>query len=443
MGEKLERYIQNAPKPLNVEFNPIINALLQAWAQSDEDLVTQIDNSKDQLFVPTANGSWLDRRASDLGVPRPTSLGISDTDFQKLIPNLSLKAKQIRSIFYDTMDVFWGPLFSRANLTSGNFAPFNVSPGDILQVEFDGQVTESVRVFTTDIVTPGAATADEVVALLGRLKRGTPSVLEDAITGHEFINLRTNTPGSRGIVQVLGGNLSTSGKLNFSLNAVNILDLAQRTVIYEITPRELIIEIPASVPTLRKDLKGSHHFHQDSTLASPVPPNDGIWQGSFFYDPQIGFTVTSQNARIQEVIQKGQVVTKVTVDDASKIPNAPGFLIFDFGTGAQESPVPYLGVSNNQTVLINAAHVFQHTHNSSAFINVISPTLQGYEPNTDGQDLAIYMTSPVNDRTIVQGLLEKLVAAGVIITFKILLPNYKYLIINPYEYFGLIDPSGA
>lgn len=443
MGEKLERYIQNAPRALNAGVNPIINALLSAWAASDEDIVTQVQNTKDQLFVPTASGTWLDRIASGVGVSRPTSLGLPDSAFQELIPNLSLKAKQIRKIFYDTMDVFWGPLFSRANLTSNNHAPFNVSPGDIFKVEIDGNDSESIRVFNGDIATPGSATAEEITTILSRLKRGTPSIITDTVTGFEYINVRTNTPGPRGKIQVLTSTMVSPSKLDFSLDEVNILNLAQRTVIYEINPREIIIELPASVPSLKKDLKGSHHFHPDSSLASPIAPDNGVWQGSFFYAPNSGFTITSQNARIQDVIVQGQVYTKVTVDDASKIPNTSGYLVFDFGTSTQEEPVPYLGVGNDHTVLLNAAHVFQHNHASNSFINVITSNLQGYSPSTDGHDLAIYMPSPVNDRNIIEGLLEKLVAAGVIITFKILLPDYTYLIINPYEYYQEIDPEGT
>ena len=440
MGEKLERYILNAPKPLRAGFNPVITAFLEALATSDEDIVTQIQNTKDQLFVATASGTWLDRLASSVGVSRPTSLGMSDSDFQKLIPNLSLKPKQIRKIFYDTMDVFWGPLFSRANLTSINYAPFNVSPSDTISILFDTEFREQIKVFPGEIATPGAATVEELVAILGRLKHGTASVILDQTTGNEYINIRTNAPGPRGTVQILASSMVGGLKLNFDLNPVDVLMLSQRTIVYEITPRELILEIPAAVPTLRKDLKGTHHFHQDSTIEGPILPNNGIWEGSFFFSPSSGFTVTGASSRIQEVLQEGQVYTKVTVDDATKIPDAPGFLVFNYGMENEEFPVPYLGKSNNNTVLINAAHVFQNNHGINSFINVLSADIHGYEPNINGQDLAIYMASPVNDRTIVQKLLETLTAAGIVITFKILLPSYKYLIINPYSYYNSLGP---
>jgi len=49
-----------------------------------------------------------------------------------------------------------------------------------------------------------------------------------------------------------------------------------------------------------------------------------------------------------------------------------------------------------------------------------------------GLDLAIYFPSPSDAREIVQGLLESLAAAGVIITFVIIAPEYRYIIDNPY-----------
>ena len=67
--------------------------------------MNNIDNSS-YWFV----GKYLDKLAGDYGVKRPTVLGMLDADFRELIPNLSIKPKQIRKAFYDTMRVFWGDL---------------------------------------------------------------------------------------------------------------------------------------------------------------------------------------------------------------------------------------------------------------------------------------------------------------------------------------------
>lgn len=429
---KIERYIQNSPKVYKAKVNPVLNAILEAWAAGDAECETQIANTKEQLFVRTSRGQWLDRLGSGLGVDRPASLGLLDEDYQELIPNLSLKAKTVRSIFYDTMDVFWGPLFSRANITTLNVAPFNVSPGDVFKVIIDGIEADEVTALPEDIANPGAATAEEIAAILNRIDGITASVIQDQLSGTDYVNVRTDTVGPRGAIQVVASTMVGGSKLDFNLDENTILSLEQRTVIYEIRQRELIIEIPAVVPTLRRTLRGSHHFHSDETLEAPVPPNNGVWQGSFFFETSgPAFTVTSNYCESQEILEEGNVYTKVTVDDASNIPNEPGFLVFNFGREGQEQPVPYIGRPNNNTILLDPSHVFQKTHLANSSINYIQQKL-AYTPRIDGSDLAIYFTSPVDARRIVQGLLRKLKAAGVVIKFIILLPEYRYLVDNPY-----------
>ena len=44
----------------------------------------------------------------------------------------------------------------------------------------------------------------------------------------------------------------------------------------------------------------------------------------------------------------------------------------------------------------------------------------------------IYLTSSTQAREVIQGILQTLAAAGVVVNFVIAAPEYKYLIDNPY-----------
>lgn len=430
MSDALKKYIDTIPKSLRPEANRVLLALITALAASDDEIQAQIGNAKDQLFVRTATGQNLDKLASGRGVSRPSGLGLTDAEFQELIPNLSLKPKQIKKAFYDTADVFWGPLFSRANITTINAATFNVSLGDIFKVSVDNGPVQEIKVLAGEIAANGLATALEIQSILSRVKGASAEILTDSLTGDERINLRTNTPGSVGTLEIFDCTMVGSGKLEFTLGAVDILDLAQRVAVYNINPNELLIEIPAIVPALRRTLKGSHHFHEDGTLY----PGPGNWVGSFFFNPSGSggtFTITSQRATLTAGVTKGDVFTSITVDDTSLIESPSGLLIFDFGMGSEEVPVAYRGVPNSNTILIDPSHVFEFDHGIGAVVNVISDQAP-YIPRRDGTDLAIYLTSPSGAREIVQGILEKLKAAGIIIRFLVLAPEYKYIIDNPY-----------
>jgi hypothetical protein len=434
MSNALTKFITTLPKAFNPDQNRVLYALLYAIALSDDDVEAAIALAKDQLFVRTATGKNLDTLGKSLGVQRPPTLGLPDPDYQSLIPNLSLKPKQIRKAFYDTADVFWGPLFSRANVTSNNVAPFDVLVGDTFSIAIDNGPVQSVKVLTGDIAHPGAATAQEILNILSKLSNITPTILTDSITGNQSINIRTNTPGSVGNIQIISSSMISTTKLDFTVGKFDILNLDQRVVVYNIRPNELFIEIPSIVPALRRTLKGAHHFHPDSTLAVAIPPANGIWQGSFFYNPSGSvetLTITGQKCNTQQTISKQSVYTSMAVDNNSDFLLTSGEVVFGFGTDLQEGPVKYRGIPNSNTVLLDPAYVFKNDHSVGTTMNVVAQD-KPYVPRTNGQDLAIYLTSPSGARAIVQGILASLAAEGIIVTFQVLAPKYKYLIDNPY-----------
>lgn len=432
--DKLDRYIRTIPQVYKPGENPVITALLKAFSGVDAEVSQQIENTKAQLFVRTAEGKYLDRLANSLGVSRPVELGLDDSTFQELIPNLSLKPKQIRKAFYDTADVFWGPLFSRTNVTSNNFGPFNLIVGDEFKLKVDGGAEQTVKILSGDIAISGAATVEEVQLILSKFQGVTVSIIEDALSGDDYINIRTNTPGPTGSIEIVASSGFVPSKLDFTNELRQLIQQDQRVMIYEIRPNEVIIEIPAVVPALRRTLKGSHHFHQDGTLESAVAPENGIWEGSFFYDVSgdtQSFTVTGQNCELQEVIFKNDVKTSVIVDSTIKIEESSGLLVFGWGTDREEQPVKYRGIPNSATILIDPSYIFQFEHGIGESINVLSAT-SPHIPSKDGNDLPIYMTSPSGAREAVERILRTLAAAGIIVNFVVLAPNYKYLQDNPY-----------
>lgn len=434
MGNNLKRFFSTIPKTFNPEFNRVMYALLYAIALSDDDVEAAIEDAKKDLFVRTATGRNLEKLGNSLGVAKPQSLGLTDKEFQELIPNLSLKPKTIRKAFYDTADVFWGPLYSRANVTSGNSAPFNINVGDEIQVSINNGLLQKIKVLTGDIASPGLATAAEMVAILSKIKGATVQIVTDSLTGNESINIRTNTPGPTGSVEIYASSMVGPTKLDFDIKSYDLLSLDQRVIVYNINPNELLIEIPAVIPALRRTLRGSHHFHADSTIEPARGVAQGIWQGSFIFSPNgegNSFTISKQHSLLQQSIVKGNIYTSIAVDSNTSFTETNGDLLFDFGKATQEGPVKYRGIPNSNTILVDPGYVFKFNHGIGSDINVLSDRTP-YIPNKSGKDLAVYLTSPSGAREVVQAILASLAAAGVIVKFKILAPSYKYVIDNPY-----------
>jgi hypothetical protein len=88
----------------------------------------------------------------------------------------------------------------------------------------------------------------------------TASVYLDPQTGNK-LNIRTNTPGLLGSIQIVGGDANTPSRLNFSLDKQTEV----KASVFELNPNEIVVKIPSSVPVLRRTLKGSVHPKQTKT----------------------------------------------------------------------------------------------------------------------------------------------------------------------------------
>lgn len=433
--DKIQSLTINLPKLFKVGINKNWTALVNAIGGSDNNVVTQLQNTQDQLFVPTANGIYLDGLASNYGVSRPLQLSLSDSDFSKLVPILSFEPKQIRNTMIDLFNVVWGESLTHANITSINFAPFNVSPGDTITIIVNNQTPTSFTAQASQIATPGAATAQEIVNIINSIPGITASIYTTTTSSNEYINIQTNAIGAAGAIQVIAGGMVSATKLNLPTNRVQIQSISPHCAIYEINNKELIFEIPALVPLLKRTLLGSHHWHPTYAIAPPEPPTNDIWVGSFMYSRSIEpnqFTVTGKVASLQEGVTAGNVYTTLLASNASNLPNTTGYLIFDFGLDTEEQPVKYFGVPNSNLIFIDPEHVFKYNHNVGSNINYLSQ-LSDLVPASNGSDYAIYFTSPVTARDTAESLVETLIAAGVIATFAIQLPSYYYPIANPYS----------
>ena len=385
--------------------NPVLNAILRGFAQGDEDVSTALQETKASLFVKTAEAQQLDVIASSLGVSRPGSLGLSDSAFQNLVPPLSLGAKQVRSAFYNAMDAFYGPEFSRANLITLNTdtSLFDLRLADSLSFTVDGGEVQTITIRSTSGIanvgagtTPGQATALELNNLLkDNLTGVTSEILVDPITKIETVRVLTTTPGLRGSLQfsvnrtaesfnipgdsvvapppgglnnrqvniirdftnrgILPGDTANfdlaalgttsrivdsvatmtnepfgsgngfatvftfttdstaiqaragEGELTtitgdrpvptpilFPLEKAELLKQDQRTAVYEITPNNVIIELPAVLPSLQRGLKGALHVHNGPLLNNLIfrgEETDYLLPDALFNTPPLEISV--------------------------------------------------------------------------------------------------------------------------------------------------------
>lgn len=209
MADKFTRMANNMPAFYKAETNTMIRGLLKAWGVSDDHIEAQLSNTRDQLFVQTATGRYLDYLGNNVGVPRDPSLGMSDDDFRKLIPVMSFFPKQVRRTIISLLDVFWGEGFTRPNINSGNVETYNFGPATVLTgtISFikGNDVLKGVgTLFTTELQVGDyiKATTDS-----GNTYQKVSAILSDTelqLSESWKWDIRINATAARGVVRQLG-----------------------------------------------------------------------------------------------------------------------------------------------------------------------------------------------------------------------------------------------
>ena len=146
---------------------------------------------------------------------------------------------------------------------------------------------------------------------------------------------------------------------------------------------------------------------------------------SYIYNPKASFFPSRQRTILKSEITAGTNPVKITVDDASHIPNEPGHLIFNFGRNNEEVLVPYIGRPNNSTITLDASYIFANNHILNEIINFI-PVAQGYDPKDDGSDYATYITGTKKAVEVVQDIIKRIKAVGVVLRWIIKYPEYNF-----------------
>lgn len=370
---KMQRYVPSVYRPTS---NINIKGLLEAWATEDDLVVSSIADTKEQIYVATAQLDYLDSLAANVGVFRPKYLDLSDTLFRQLIPALSYYPKQVVPTIYRVLEIFFG---------EGNpdILVTEISPNEV-----NIQIPYGVSSFRRGLIGSchlsgycGTITSIDdanknIVVQFYQDRYASRSIAADGLIGMSFCQ--------GGITEeILDNTASTDGAvtLHFSEGA----DLTRYT------ETKQFVVINANYP-------GSH-----------IP------------NPSAGFTMTSYRGILGQDIVAGLTYTTLVMTDASSIPDDNGFLVIDFGKGNEEYGIAYFGRPNNRLLSIDPAYTFEKSHESGEVVNVI---VQPYrEPRTNGSDYSAYLVDIEYARLLAQEIIESLVAAGIVVNWTVVQPQ--------------------
>lgn len=366
--DKMVRFVPSLYKP---SVNPMVRGLLVTWAGEDDKIVAAVADAKEQLFVRTAQLQFLDALGSNVGVFRPTAFNLSDELFRQLIPALSFAPKQVIPTIKKVLDVFFGVGNPRVQVHEIRPNQIEIQiPSTVPALRRSLRGSHHFHAYAGTITTIDDTLKEMTIALDSASKVLLVDELAGALFGQglEVETIVSNAAGTTGVL------------LQFAAGA----DLSSFVV--------------------------SGRFN----CARPA------YEGSFVPDTTAAFTTTRSRGTLGQTISVGQIVPTLTMLDASGIPNAPGYLTFNFGRSNEEPLIKYFGRPNNTTIFLDPVYVFQKAHVSGEVVNVVVTPYS--VPRTDGRDFSIYLVGITAARILAQQIVESITAAGVVINWTIVEP---------------------
>ena len=189
----------------------------------------------------------------------------------------------------------------------------------------------------------------------------------------------------------------------------------------------MVIVLPSSPAIVTRNTKGGAYLHLNAVT--------GDWEGPHLFDPRATYSVSSVATTLADQdsgvvgdqgIKAGDVRnTLLTATIPSGFDSDGGHFILDFGLSTEEGPIRYLKIPNDNTLVIDPSYVFQKDHavgTDLRYLRSVSPPTV----SLDGTDFATHITGLAQARLALQDLIRGLIAAGVIIRFVVLLPEYRF-----------------
>jgi hypothetical protein len=247
------------------------DALIAGLATADVYNRQLILNALDQLFLATASDHYLDERAADVGITRPSVyLGVDDELFRKLV--IKITASKVTYHAVETvLETFYGTKDTHASVLNTSIAPYALSGGETLEVQIDGTLI-TVLFEADDFRVPGTASSIEVAAVITRfLTNVSPygvALVEGDTTNGEYIRIIDSTFGFKGKVAVIGG--TANAVLNFP-TSVQTLYNNPNSSFYSKVPDGLDVILPVTSSIVQRDLDSASYLHgNDPQLVSTV-----------------------------------------------------------------------------------------------------------------------------------------------------------------------------
>jgi len=368
-----------------------------------------------QMFLATASGTWLDRRAAGLGFERPLDVGMGDDSFRDYAITVS-SSQQTIIAFLEALRVFYGRVAVQASAVSAD-EPYALVDGDTLTFTLDGVQTVSVPFLVADFADIGAAKANEVCSVLNRefSLRGVSALAQfdlNPTTNVARVTLFTGTLGARGSLVVASGAAQTALGLPTALQRL----LGQAGASYVLSRGKGAVEVffPATTQVVARDLTSAAYLTIDNVTAGVGPYLfEGVARGLSITEVA---TVTTT-----DVLEAGNQYRLVQVADTTDFPDEQGWVVFGYGYDYQTDAVPYIGIAGPTAILIDMSYTFLADIPVGSYVNLlVDDQPPSFAPGAEGH---FWLTDSPAGRVAAMAAIDSIAAAGYEVTKTVTYPG--------------------
>jgi len=193
-------------------FNPTLRkeptwkALTQALSAGDASVSQVANTALNQLYLSTASGSYLEKRASEFGLKKPYKTWLSDELFRQLAVTVT-NQKMTRGALLGMLEVFYGPKSVRACLATTLKEPYSLRDGSWLRILVDEKYLVTVDFRAEDFTNISLATAQEVSSIISQAlgPYGLAQTAMDYYSGLVYVEMYSASRGLNSSLRAVGG----------------------------------------------------------------------------------------------------------------------------------------------------------------------------------------------------------------------------------------------
>jgi hypothetical protein len=196
-------------------------------------------------------------------------------------------------------------------------------------------------------------------------------------------------------------------------------------------PLRRAIEAWGNAPTAFVDLtvasNATYFAGMTAVLVDYVPQENPLFAGSYVYDPESDYTLSSQCAEVAVPVYAGSSNVVLALSGAADWVQ-PGYAVLAHGTSNEEGPVRYVSIYQEAglyRMVLDPTYVLQNTHVIGAGAcrcgTLEAPSLDKY-----GQMFQPYVTGTAQARDKLFDIIRSIVAAGVFVDEEVLKPELEH-----------------